>query len=278
MIHSVLPCATPAPEFLPTIRQSFSRNFSRPTIQSPARKAAPGWGLRSPSASSRCTAEKSGWNRRPARARPSGSHSPSRSSSSKILVARIERSEMRDSPDRAKARSGLLQMRDRRDLDQKFRAHQIGPEPIARRWPLGKIFAIDLVHGSIVRHVGKEDMIEGDVPHRSPGGFEYRLDGLEHMARLRLHVTFADQIACAVERECARHVDGTARLGARRIRRKRRRGALRNNHVVRHRSLPLFGTAKTFPTARALKRLLQTKIQNITCGSLTKKQNFARKA
>ena len=37
------------------IRPSYSRNFSRRTARSPARRAAPAWGLRSPSASSRCT-------------------------------------------------------------------------------------------------------------------------------------------------------------------------------------------------------------------------------
>ena len=53
-------CATPAPASPPPIRPSCSRSSSRPTIRSPARRAAPASGSPSPSASSRCTAEKSG--------------------------------------------------------------------------------------------------------------------------------------------------------------------------------------------------------------------------
>ena len=43
------------------IRPSCSRNFSRPTIRLPARRAAPAWGSPSPSASSRCMADGYGW-------------------------------------------------------------------------------------------------------------------------------------------------------------------------------------------------------------------------
>ena len=60
---------TPAPAFPPPIRPSCSRSSNRPTIRSPARRVAPGLGWRSPSASSRCTAEEFGWSRLSAKAR-----------------------------------------------------------------------------------------------------------------------------------------------------------------------------------------------------------------
>jgi hypothetical protein len=62
-------CAIPARGFPRPIRPSYSRNSSRPTIRSRARKAARAWGSRSRSASSRCMAAKSGWSRSRAAAR-----------------------------------------------------------------------------------------------------------------------------------------------------------------------------------------------------------------
>src|SRR6516225_5536268 len=62
-------CATPDLESLLPIRPSCFRSFSRPTMQSPERRAAPAWGLRYRSASLRCTAAKSGSSRNQARAR-----------------------------------------------------------------------------------------------------------------------------------------------------------------------------------------------------------------
>ena len=64
-----LSVATPDPASPPPIRPSCFRSFSRPTMRSPARRVAPGWGSPYRSASLRCTAAKSGSSRRPARAR-----------------------------------------------------------------------------------------------------------------------------------------------------------------------------------------------------------------
>ena len=52
--------ATPAPASRRPTRPSCSRNSSRPTIPPPRRRAAPAWVSRSPSGSSRCTADESG--------------------------------------------------------------------------------------------------------------------------------------------------------------------------------------------------------------------------
>jgi hypothetical protein len=57
---------------------------------------------------------------------------------------------------------------------------------------------------------------------------------VSRMARLRLDVVLADELAGAVERERPRHVDSVARLGPRRIGRERRSGALRNDDLIRH--------------------------------------------
>ena len=53
--RSMSQSAIPALEFPLPIRPGCFRSFSRRTMRSPARRAAPGWGLRSPSASLRCT-------------------------------------------------------------------------------------------------------------------------------------------------------------------------------------------------------------------------------
>ena len=60
MAHSISRCATPGPAFPRPIRPSCFRNSSRPTMRSPARREAPAWGSRYRSASSKCTAAKSG--------------------------------------------------------------------------------------------------------------------------------------------------------------------------------------------------------------------------
>ena len=56
------------------IRPSCFRSFSRLTMPSPARRAAPAWGLPYRSASSKCTAGRSGSNRRSAKAPNLRSH------------------------------------------------------------------------------------------------------------------------------------------------------------------------------------------------------------
>ena len=78
MAHSTCRCVTPARASPLPIRQSCFRSSSRPTMRSPARRAAPAWDSPYPSASSRCTGAKSGSSRRSARAR----RFPSRSQSS----------------------------------------------------------------------------------------------------------------------------------------------------------------------------------------------------
>ena len=86
-VRSSCRCATPAPASRLPTRPSCSRNFSRPTIQSPARRKAPDWGSPYPSASSRCTAEKSGSSYSSDKDRPSLSPCRSRCTSK---LARIE--------------------------------------------------------------------------------------------------------------------------------------------------------------------------------------------
>ena len=61
MGHSLSRCAIPARAFPRPIRPSCSRNFSRPTIRSRARKAAPALASPSQSESSRCMADAFGW-------------------------------------------------------------------------------------------------------------------------------------------------------------------------------------------------------------------------
>jgi hypothetical protein len=73
------PLLAPIDSQLPT-RPGCFRSSSRPTMPSPARRAAPGWGLPYQSASLRCTAAKSGSSRSPAKARPFPSRSRSSSS------------------------------------------------------------------------------------------------------------------------------------------------------------------------------------------------------
>ena len=69
MGRSICRYATPDPVSPPPIRPSYFRNFSRPTMRSRARRAAPVWGLPYRSASSKCTGAKSGSSPSSARAR-----------------------------------------------------------------------------------------------------------------------------------------------------------------------------------------------------------------
>src|SRR4029077_11237519 len=69
MGHSRCRCVTRVQASPLPIRPSCFRNFSRPTMRSPARKAAPAWGSLYPNASSGCTAAKSGSSQRSAKAR-----------------------------------------------------------------------------------------------------------------------------------------------------------------------------------------------------------------
>src|SRR5580704_2961095 len=81
--HSSSRCATLDPVSPRPIRQNCFRSSSRPTMRSPARRAAPAWGSPYRNASSKCTAAKSGSSHSSARARrlPSRSLSASRSKS-----------------------------------------------------------------------------------------------------------------------------------------------------------------------------------------------------
>src|SRR5215472_14046907 len=67
--HSMSRSVTPDLAFLLPIRPSCFRSFSRPTMPSPARKAAPAWVSPYQSASLRCTAAKSGSSHRSGKVR-----------------------------------------------------------------------------------------------------------------------------------------------------------------------------------------------------------------
>ena len=76
--RSIFRCATPVRAFPRPIRPSCSRNSSRPTIRSPARRAAPGLGWRSRSVLSSCKAAASGSTRGSVRVRRFSSRCRSR--------------------------------------------------------------------------------------------------------------------------------------------------------------------------------------------------------
>jgi signal transduction histidine kinase len=67
-------CGTPGRASHLRTKPGCFRSFSRPTMRSPARKAAPAWGLLYPNASSKCTAEEFGSSRSLGKARHSLSH------------------------------------------------------------------------------------------------------------------------------------------------------------------------------------------------------------
>src|SRR6516225_6098415 len=77
MAHSMYRSAIPVLAFRLPIRPTCFRSSSRPTTPSPARRAAPAWGLPYQNASLRCTAARSGSSRNLAKARhlPSSSRS-----------------------------------------------------------------------------------------------------------------------------------------------------------------------------------------------------------
>src|SRR5262249_41023921 len=73
-------CVTPGQAFPLRTRRSCSRRFSRLTVRSPGRRAAPAWGLPYRSASLRCTAAEYGLSRNLAKAPPLRSRCRSSSS------------------------------------------------------------------------------------------------------------------------------------------------------------------------------------------------------
>src|SRR6516162_7944547 len=74
----------------------------------------------------------------------------------------------------AQAAELLAEMRDRGDLDQEFRPHEVGADAVAGRRILREIFSVDFVHGGVGGHIGEEDVIEGNVLERAAGRLNYR--------------------------------------------------------------------------------------------------------
>jgi len=57
-------------------------------------------------------------------------------------------------------------------------------------------------------------MVEGNVGHRAPCGFQRGLDHFQDVARLRAGIAHMQHRAALAERQCARHVDDIIRPGA----------------------------------------------------------------
>jgi hypothetical protein len=103
------------------------------------------------------------------------------------------------------------------DLDQRFLLHQSALDAVARRLVARKVLGIDGIDRGVVRPVGDEDLVEGDVGHGAAGGLDHRLDGVEHVLGLLGGIADMHDVGILVERQRARDIDHAIRQGARRV-------------------------------------------------------------
>jgi hypothetical protein len=92
-------------------------------------------------------------------------------------------------------------MGDGGDFHQRIGLHQPALNAEARRFIAGEELGVDLVNRGVVFPVGDKDAVESHIRHTATRRFDNALDGLQHVAGLRLWVADVHHVVLLIKRQ-----------------------------------------------------------------------------